>query len=844
MKSKNLLQGTIKRHPDGFGFFIPEDIEHPDVYIPRHSMKGVMSNDKVMVEAFPEKGSGRFYGEIVKILSRGTRTIVGSFHKLNATMGIMRDDGKGWGEDLKIRLEDSKGAQNGQLISAEIISFPGDKEGFVGRVKDVIGDSADPLTDVKRVLAKNDIPQVFPDEVLREAKSFTEHVSEADMKGRRDLRHLNLITIDGATAKDFDDAIYIEQNAQGFLLYVGIADVSHYVKNGSAIDQEAYLRGNSVYFPNFVVPMLPEILSNGLCSLNPHLPRLSLVAEMQMDFTGEVIASDFYEAVIESKARVTYGEAQEIVDGNDIEKLKHVKAEILRAADLAKILMAKRFREGSLDLEIPEVEIVLDAAGVPVDMIKSERLFAHRLIEEMMLAANVAVAKFLSSKDIPAIYRIHEPPNAEALSLLERYMWNFGSKIDMQSGKLQKRLTKALQDFEGKPEAQILNILTLRSMSQAKYSPNNLGHFGLGFEFYTHFTSPIRRYPDLIVHRLIKHLVMPQSQYRLISEEDLLSAGTMLSACEQRATKSERQFQSIKKARFMQKFVGQELEGMISSVTKFGAFVLLRNYEVDGLIRLEGLSKEKLEFDEENLALFGKRSGIRYGIGDIVKIRVANADPEAGQVDFDLISRIEERGDERKETFVDVAPVDRTKKDFRPSRGDSRRDNRRGGAQGRSGGRDRDRSARNDRGRGKDAESRNDRGNSPAAQQRAAPKAKPQRQPQRQEKTFAKSKKAQALDKMDEAVFKFLDKANTETESTGKKFDPEAHLRQAMEKWKSRNIPEDRRFQKNTDKASERDPRKQDDRRIERVDRRAENKEEGKPSRPFHKKDKKKSGRR
>jgi len=340
----------------------------------------------------------------------------------------------------------------------------------------------------------------------------------------------------------------------------------------------------------------------------------------------------------------------------------------------------------------------------------------------------------------------------------------------------------------------------------------------------------------LIVHRLIKKQVMPQSQYRLISEEDLAAAGTMLSACEQRATKSERQFQSIKKARFMQKFIGQELEGMISSVTKFGAFVLLRNYEVDGLIRLEGLSKEKLEFDEENLVLVGKRSGVRYGIGDIVKIRVANADPEAGQVDFDLISRIEERGDERKETFVDVEPVDRTKKDFRPSRGDSRRDNRRGGERERSrGGRgDRDRGQRNAGGRGKSA-----------AEPRPAPKAKPQRQ----EKTFVKSKKATALDKMDEAVFKFLDKANTETESTGKKFDPEAHLRQAMEKWKSRNIPDDRRFQKNADKSSAKD-----DRRIERVDRRAEGKEaaedrphkgsEGKPSRPFHKKDKKKGGRR
>jgi ribonuclease R len=752
-------------------------------------MKGVMTNDKVMIEAFPEKGSNRFYGEIIKILARGTRTIVGSFHKLNSTTGILRDDGKGWGEDLKISLADSRGAQNGQLVAAEILSFPGDKEGFVGRVKEVIGDIMDPLTDVKRVLAKNEIPQTFPPEVLQEARRFTEEVSEADMQGRKDLRSLSLITIDGATAKDFDDAIYVEQTSRGFTLYVAIADVSHYVKVGSAIDKEAYLRGNSVYFPNFVVPMLPEVLSNGLCSLNPHVPRLALVAEMQMDFTGEIIASNFYEAVMQSKARVTYGEAQEVIDGNPVEKLAHVKDEILRAADLAKILMAKRFREGSLDLEIPEVEIVLDASGVPVDMIKSERLFAHRLIEEMMLAANVAVARFLSDQEIPAIYRIHEPPNAEALTLLERYLWNFGSRVDMQAGKLQKRLTKALQDFAGRPEAQILNILTLRSMSQAKYSPDNLGHFGLGFEYYTHFTSPIRRYPDLIVHRLIKSQIMPRSHYRLMSEDDLASASTMLSACEQRATKSERQFQSIKKARFMQKYIGQELEGMISSVTKFGVFVLLRNFEVDGLIRLESLSKEKLEFDEENLVLVGKRSGLRYGIGDIVKVLVANADPEAGQVDFELISRIEEHGEERKEVFVNTTPAAKSQRPFRQEHESSRRRERSQGRQQKS---------------FKTAKEKKPQGPS-----RSAPPSQSQ-----QKKPFAKSKKAQALDKMEEAVFEYLAEANNQTESQGKKFDPERHLQQAIAKWKSRNVPQDRRFSRDTEKK-----RPSDDRRIERVER-------------------------
>lgn len=635
---KKFLTGTIKRNPDGFGFLIPDKGDHPDVYIPRHSMEQIMTSDKVMVEVEPEHGGERFRGEVVRIIERGIKKVVGQYFKVNESHGIIRDEGKGWGQDLKIANELSMNAANGELVAATILTYPDNKKGFQGQVTELIGDAKDPMMDIKRILLTNNIPHEFSTECLREAEKFKEHVSDEDIKGRRDLRSLKFITIDGATAKDFDDAIYIETNTMGFLLYVAIADVSHYVQVNSAIDRDAYERGTSVYYPNHVTPMLPEVLSNGLCSLNPHVPRLSLVAEMQMDFTGTVQNSNFYEAVIESKARVTYGEAQEIIDGNHLEKLKHVEDEIRRASDLAKVLMAKRFREGSLDLEIPETQLVIDAAGNPVDIIRSERLFAHRVIEEMMLSANVAVAKFLSSKNIPAIYRIHEPPNPMAIGMLETYMRNFGSTTPLSVGKLQKRLTKALEEFEGKPQAQVLHILTLRSMSQAKYSHQNVGHFGLGFEFYTHFTSPIRRYPDLIVHRLLKNLIMPQSKYRLMSEDDLATAGTWLSACEQRAVKSERQLVSIKKARFMHQFIGQELDGMISSVTKFGVFVLLRTYEIDGLVRMEDLGPvkyEKFEFDEEQLKLVSKRSGLSFSIGDQIKVRVLSVDIEAGQINFE-----------------------------------------------------------------------------------------------------------------------------------------------------------------------------------------------------------------
>lgn len=494
---KKYVQGIVKRHPDGFGFLIPDNKEHPDVYIPKSSMKGVMSMDRVMAEVFPEKGSDRFRGEVMRVISRATKTVIGKFLHMNEKNGIVKDDSMGWGEDLKIRWPDSKGAKPGQMVTAEIISYP-DEDEFRGRIVEVLQNFEDPISDIKRVIVSQQLPHEWPASVEAEAQKFQKELTEEEVRHevsrRRDLRNKDLITIDGKTAKDFDDAVLVEMNDKGFHCYVAIADVSHYVKVGGEIDKEAYIRGTSVYFPNFVIPMLPEVLSNGLCSLNPKVPRLCLVAEIQFDFTGQKLSHQFFEAVMESKARVTYGEAQEVIDGVDLPHLQHVKENILRCADLAKVLMAKRFREGSLDLEIPETELEIDASGVPVDVVRSERLFSHRLIEELMLAANVAVAEYLTSKNIPAIYRIHEPPFEDALEILQQYLVNFGSQQKLNApGKLQKKLTKALQDFEGKPEAQLLNILTLRSMKQAQYSPHNVGHFGLGFENYTHFTSPIDR---------------------------------------------------------------------------------------------------------------------------------------------------------------------------------------------------------------------------------------------------------------------------------------------------------------------------------------------------------------
>lgn len=638
MTYKKFQQGLVKRHPDGFGFFIPDDKTQPDVYIPKNSMTGVMSNDKVLVDVVPEKGTDRYRGDVVKMIARFHKKIVGRFENLNNKMGVIRDDSYSWGSDLYIKLEDTMGAKPGELVAAEIITYQTETEKFSGKVVEIIGDSVDPINDIKRVIFSNNIPFEFSAATQKEASQIPHEVFESEFKNRKDLRKLPLITIDGKTAKDFDDAVFTETTNQGFHLYVAIADVSHYVNLGSAIDKDAYERGTSVYFPNFVVPMLPEVLSNELCSLKPNVPRLCLVAEMTIDFSGTVTQSEFYEAVMQSQARVTYGEAQEIVDGKDIEKFNHVKDNILRSADLAKLLMAKRFREGALDLEIPETILEIDASGVPVDVLKTERLFAHRLIEELMLIANIETAKFLASKDIPAIYRVHDEPRAEAIKILQKYLHNFGSQVKFGGGMLQKKLTKALEEFHGKPEAQVLNILTLRSMSQAKYSTDNIGHFGLGFPFYTHFTSPIRRYPDLIAHRLIKNQILTNSKYRLIPEDELTTACNMLSGCEQRSVKAERQLMSIKKARFMEKHIGKEFDGVISSVTKFGMFVLLREFDIDGLVKMENLGNDYFEYNEENLTLIGKRTKQVFAIGDVVQVVVTSANSAVGQIDFSLKS--------------------------------------------------------------------------------------------------------------------------------------------------------------------------------------------------------------
>lgn len=631
---QKLVTGFVKRHPDGFGFLIPDDSEVPDIYIPRPEMTGLMGNDRVEARVIREPGGDRWRGEIKKILARAVKRVTGKLEMKFIGNCWLRDHSHSWGGDVRVINPRGLALKDETYISAQITSYPDSPEGLTAEAVALLGDIQDPLNDSVRMLHVHNIPFEFSKRALQEAEKLSEHVTEADMRGRKDLRAMSFITIDGKTAKDFDDAICVQNENSGFHIWVAIADVSHYVKPKSAIDDDAYERGTSTYFPNFVSPMLPEKLSNELCSLKPKVPRLAFVAEMSIDFTGELTSSKFYEAVIMSQARVTYGEAQEVIEGRVVTELNHVSEMIKRASDAAKILMSKRFKDGSLDLEIPETEIEVDDTGQPVDILQTERLFAHRLIEELMLLANIAVAREFTKKSVPGLYRIHEEPNPQAMEALSKFLEMLGSKKKLSGGGLQKKITRALQDFQGHAQEHILHVLTLRSMAQAQYSAENVGHFGLGFSDYSHFTSPIRRYPDLIVHRQLKALLKIGNGYQLQSQGDLQAAGTFLSACEQRSVKAERQIKSIKKARFMSTHVGEEFTGLVSSVTKFGVFVILRQFDVDGLVRIETLPGDRFEFDEKNMRLVGRKSGHAIVVGDIMQIVVAAANIDDGRIDF------------------------------------------------------------------------------------------------------------------------------------------------------------------------------------------------------------------
>ena len=542
-----------------------------------------------------------------------------------------KDSKKGFRKGFK--KDSEKDSKKGFRKSFRKDSKKDFKKGFK---RDSKPDSKNNFSDNESFLKEYKIPHVFKSKKLENLV-----VSEKDLEKREDLTSLPFVTIDGLQAKDYDDAIYVESTKTGWVLYVSIADVDFYVKEGTPLDQEAFERGNSTYFPDFVSPMLPFYLSQDLCSLNPHERRLTMTAQLFLDSKGNIEKSLFYESYIVNHARLTYEQAQDIIDQKQSFDLPSDLVEsVQKASQLAKILFEKRIKEGSLNLDIPETEIKLDAKGNPIDIFQFKRLFSHQVIEEMMLACNKAVGEFLNQKKIPSIYRLHDVPETENIDHLKKFIKSIDSSLipdkkeNTSQISFQQYLSNLIQNTKNHPQKNILHHLVLRSLPQACYGSYNRGHFGLGFEFYTHFTSPIRRYSDLIVHRILKNVLGISKQQK--TKDELEKQAQWLTQCEQRSMQAERKIESIKKAQFMSQYLGEEFQGMISSITQFGFFVTLNKFDVDGLIHVRSL-KGRWNFIPSQLLLRGQSSGYKFKQGDVVLVQVASTFQEKGQIDFKLL---------------------------------------------------------------------------------------------------------------------------------------------------------------------------------------------------------------
>lgn len=650
------VQGSISIHRDGYGFVKPES-GGEDIFIPGKNINNALHGDKVSVRAEKSRSQrGKLEGRVVAILERANSRIVGRLQQSKRGATLVPEELR-IGTFFTIPGNAVNGAVDGQQVVIEVTAWPVGGRPPEGKVVEILGWPDDPDVEVQTVIRKFALPHTFEPEVLAEAQAAPAQVSKDDLKDRVDLRKLPTVTIDGETAKDFDDAVAIRPEGRNFRLWVSIADVSHYIKPGSLLDKEAYLRGTSVYFPDRCIPMLPERLSNGICSLNPHLDRLTMTAEMLFDQQGRMLDSSFYPSVIKSDARLTYTKVKQvIIDGDEkaLEEDRALAPMLLQMKELALILQAMRKQRGSIDFDLPEPEIILGLTGQTEAIIKSERNLAHQLIEEFMLAANEAVARFVTAQDMAFIYRVHEPPDPTRLTAFRDFILPFGFTLEMKGEQVEpSAMQQLITDAEGKPEERLVNYGLLRCMKQARYAAENLKHFGLASSCYTHFTSPIRRYPDLIVHRLLKLALdrkagtldkKGQRELERISST-LSEAAEHTSTRERVAMEAERDIVELKKLQFMQGKIGQEFDGFIAGVTGFGCFVELSEVFVEGLVHLSTLSDDLYSFDEQNHSLVGRRTGRTLRIGDPARVRVVAVNPQARRIEFVLESHSTARRD-------------------------------------------------------------------------------------------------------------------------------------------------------------------------------------------------------
>ena len=660
LEKMNLIKGRVIGHPDGFGFVSPV-VGETDLYLSSRQMKKVLDGDEVLIRISGKDHRGRQEATIVEVVKHRTSSLVGRFF-VESNTRFVRPDNPKIPQDIIIPVGQENNAEPGQIVIVKINQQPSKKYLPVGSVTQILGSHMAPGMEIDIAINNHGIPVKWPDEVLNNIDSIGDSVSDEDKKLRVDLRHLPFVTIDGEDARDFDDAVYCEPESEGLRkLYVAIADVSHYVSVATALDQEANKRGNSVYFPQYVVPMLPEEISNGLCSLKPNLDRLTLVCEMMLDKNGAVIQYSFFEGLINSHARLTYTQVTEIISQRKLltssirKQFNSVIKNIDALTDLHYDLLNSRKLRGAIVFESQESQIIFDKEKKIKEILPVQRNSAHRLIEECMLCANVCAAKFLKKNKISALYRVHQGPKDEKIESLREFLGELG--IDFSNGGADaKDFQRIISDIQKRPDGNIIQSVILRSMNRAVYSPESHGHFGLNYPEYTHFTSPIRRYPDLLVHRAIRYLIRKKSKNTEIFREhgsrelsleeiypydknQLSSFGEHCSLTERRADEATRDVINWLKCEFLSSRVGEQFDGTVSAVTGFGLFVQLDDMYIEGLIHITSLPKDYYQYEEDHHRLVGEKTGKIFRLGDHLEVKVIRVELNERKIDFELIEK-------------------------------------------------------------------------------------------------------------------------------------------------------------------------------------------------------------
>ncbi len=639
-REMDLIPGRVSAHPDGFGFVIP-DAGGDDLYLSPRQMRQVFNGDRVLAAVTGVDRRNRKEGAIVEVVERAHSQVVGRLLIESGLAMVVPDDPR-LTQDVLIPLERVGKASPGQIVVARIDKPPSVERGPVGEIVAVLGRADEPGIATDIAIFSHQLPLDFPAEVVSESEVFGEHIDSDIAARRKDLRDLPLITIDGADARDFDDAVFAEQRGEGFRLIVAIADVAEYVQPGRPLDVEAEKRGTSVYFPDRVIPMLPEALSNGLCSLNPEVDRLCMVCDMKLSEGGKVKSSRFYEAVMRSHARMTYDQVQRMISGGDPElneRFAHVRDNLDQLFAVFRALARRRSRRGALDFDSQAVYFQFDADGRVADIRMSQRHDAHRLIEECMIAANVEAARFVGDQ-LPFLYRVHEPPKADKLESLEEFLRAQGISVRWKDEPDPAQFAAIQNQVADRPARKLVDAVLLRSLSLAVYQPENLGHFGLALAQYAHFTSPIRRYPDLLLHRAIKHLCRKRKRREFpYNDERMVELGRHCSWTERRAEEAARDVDERLKAQFMQRHIGEIFAGIVTGVTSFGLFVELPEYGVSGLVHVTALPNDYYHFDPVSHSLTGKRRGVRLSLADRVRVEVAAVNLEERKIDLRLVER-------------------------------------------------------------------------------------------------------------------------------------------------------------------------------------------------------------